>query len=218
MTRTILAAFLAVVVILFDANIQAAQETEVRKPARVEAREVQTRRITTRKPEMPVLVAGASARTMPKWAGQTRAAGSSGVNAGTTLAAPPKTELEKVTLSVRKIYTQHANLMFRLATINSDDNYAFWFADIPNVALGYVSAAMHVKAGERYLLDFKIDAQVPTTFGINVGDTKQDVSVGAGEHHLLAYLDATETTRVIALLNSNTARYTFHSLTVTRVD
>ena len=73
----------------------------------------------------------------------------------------------------------------RLATVSSDNNYAFWNDDIQNVAFGYVMAGINVKAGKR---------------------------------NLLAYLDATETTRVVGLLNSDRANYVFHSLTITRVD
>ncbi len=209
----------AVILALFTLNIQAQERSDARKPTRQSKElEVNKAQIRLKTDSIPVLVAKSSARKAPEWAAiSAKPAGASGTSAGTRLAAAPKSELENLTLSVRHIYSTHGNLMFRLATVNSDDNYAFWIG-LETPTLGYVAAALHVKKGERYLLDFKVTAQEFTTFGINVGDTVQDITVNSGDHHLLAYLDATETTRVIALLNSNTAKYTFHSLTITRVD
>ncbi|MEM7278625.1 MAG: hypothetical protein AAF385_10905 [Pseudomonadota bacterium] len=208
---------IAVLVLAFGSCINSARAAEGQDASRTKSAVQTTTRqgatLSAKKASIPVLVATKSARTAPKWAGRTTSA-----SGGPKMLAAPKAELKKVKLTVRKMYTPAANLMFRFATVNSAGNYAFWDKGIQNVAYGYVSAALNVKAGERYLLDFKITANVATTFGINVGDTKQDIAVTKGEHHLLAYLDATETSSVVALLNSDKARYVFHSLTVSRVD
>ena len=219
MKRITTVVILTAVMTLSANDVQAQQDTGARKPTRAEVRQMQPTRAQIKPSQVPVLVASSKARQVPAWAKQTPGSGGSAMSgAATTLAAPPKSELENVTLTVRRMYTGHASLAFRLATVSSDNNYAFWNDDIQNVAFGYVMAGINVKAGKRYLLDFEITANEPTTFGINVGDTKQDIAVGSGKRNLLAYVDATETTRVVGLLNSDSANYVFHSLTITRVD
>ena len=57
-----------------------------------------------------------------------------------------------------------------------------------------------------------------TTPCLNVGNSVQDVTVNPSDHHLLAYLDATETTRVVATVTSDKTNYGFELLQVTRLD
>lgn len=208
----------AILVMLSAPGVLAQQDTSVRKPVRAEVKQVQPKRLSVKPAgaDIPVIVATNKARFMPSAVAKSDDAKPS---PSTTLAAAPKGELKNVKLTVRNNYTPLANLSFRAAGINSKENYASWSKNTYAITYGAVTAGLYVKAGERYLLDYEITARRNmTTFGINVGDTRQDMTVSTGRQNLLAYLDATETAEIIALLNSNYANFIFHSLTVTRVD
>jgi len=213
MNKLTLAIGIALIPALIALNVQAQERTGVRKPTRAKVE------LRSKADDIPVLVAKSSARNAPAWTSPSvKRAGAAGAGTTMSLAAPPKSELENLTLTVRKVYTAHGSLMFRQATINPDSNYAFWAGDLADPSRGTVAAGLHVKKGERYLLDFELRANFSTTFTFKVGGAAHDVKVDPGEHHLLAYLDATETTRVVALLKSDTANYVFYSFEVTRVD
>ena len=198
----------------FAGNVEA-QTDNKRQTVRAETQTVQTRRVSVqpKKSTVPVIVATNKARSLPNWA-QTGSSNTSNMS----LAAAPKGTIKDLKLTVRNNFTPVANLSFRNAAVNSKENTASWNENISNVAYGYVTAGLNVQAGKRYLLNYDVQANQNMTFGINVGDTKQDITVSSGRQDLLVYLDATETAEVVALLNSDKARYVFYSLTVTLVD
>ena len=84
--------------------------------------------------------------------------------------------------------------------------------------VGTVQAFLNVEEGQRYLVDFSINAGMHTSFEISSSGGTQVTSVAKGPHHLLVYLDAQNTETTEVSLSAKNAIYSFYSLEVTRVD
>jgi hypothetical protein len=126
--------------------------------------------------------------------------------------------LEYLELTPRKLLSGMGWLEFSdVQRFDPKDQYVSFFG-VSSDLVGTVQAFLKVEKGQRYLLDFSINAGVHSTFEISSNGGTQVTSVDKGPRHLLIYLDAqgTETTEVS--LSAKNAIYSFYSLEVTRVD
>jgi hypothetical protein len=126
--------------------------------------------------------------------------------------------LEYLELTPRKLLSSLGWLEFSdVQRFDVKDDYVSFFG-VSSDLVGTVQAFLNVEKGQRYLVDFSVNAGVYTNFEINSSGGKQLTSVAKGPHHLLIYLDAQDTETTEVSLSAKNAVYSFHSLEVTRVD
>jgi hypothetical protein len=177
----------------------------VRSPERLRHK---SRSVT--KPPVPL---GAS-----KYTALTRKPPPSRPGTSSDIQAPEKSRLEHLRLTMRNNYGHFGWLdLNEIRHVDTKVDYAvFYTATDPSMA--WTRAHLKVETGERYLIDFSVGASKETTFNVGVSGGGQKFTLQKGSHHLLLYLDATNTTTTQVMLTSDKADYIFYALDVTRVD
>lgn len=126
--------------------------------------------------------------------------------------------LEYLELTPRKFFAGMGWLEFTdVQRFDPKDQYVSFFG-VSSDLVGTVQAFLKVEHGQRYLVDFSINAGTHTNFELNSGGGKQVTSVAKGPQHLLIYLDAQSTETTEVSLSAKNAIFSFYSLEVTRVN
>jgi hypothetical protein len=137
---------------------------------------------------------------------------------GTGIQANPEPVLEHLQLTPRNSIKGLGHLTFnRVFNFNPQANQAIFYLDEPS-PLACIFATVEVEAGERYLVDFSVSVEDETEFTISIDGDSQKMTVDDGSHHLLAYLDAAGDGDVTMVIFSDTAKYTFYALDITKLN
>jgi len=137
---------------------------------------------------------------------------------GTGIQAKPKPVLEHLKLTPRRAYTGLGFLTFnRVFNYSVEANQVLFHLDEPS-PFACIFATVQVEAGERYLVDFSVSVEDDTIFTVAVGENAQKIDVEEGSHHLLAFLDAAEDGESTMVIFTDTSKYTFYALDITKVN
>ena len=139
-----------------------------------------------------------------------------GSNTGVKAGNQP--HLEYLKLTPRDLWSGFGWLEFAKAAQVDPKDQSASFYDLSDSEPGWTRAFLKVQKGERYLLDFSINAGIKSKFDLSTPGGSQEVSVDKGKHHVLMYLDADKTEVSEVTIKTDQAVYTFYALEITRID
>jgi len=147
----------------------------------------------------------------------TNPGGHSSSAAGTAVKSNQKPTLQHLRLTPRKHYNSLGFLSFHQAQYVNPKLNRVDFVAVQSPEFAFVHAQVKAKKGVRYLVDFAVSTNRPITFTMAVDGASQDFGVGAGNHHLLAFLEPAEDGDTSVAIWADISTYKFYALDITKV-